>query len=128
MTQLARSTFCRRMLVLVTLMCFLSACQKWGALESPVEKTLAEHQGKVRFTLQDDQKLVFDSAQVVGDSVFGLVDSDTTSIPLSEVAEAEKRKANWVANGIIIGVVVVGLGIVLYCALADGNSHKCSSQ
>ncbi len=115
---MTRPARCRRPLVLVTLVCFMAACHKWAPLEAPVEQALEEHRGKVQLTLQDDQKLVFDSAQVVGDSVFGIADSDTTSIPLSEVAEAEQRKANWLANGIIIGVVVVGLGIVLYCAVS----------
>ncbi len=92
----------------------MAACHKWVPLESPVEQTLAEHHGKGRLTLEDDQRVEFDSVWVSRDSVFSVASGDTVAIAsLSYVVGADERKANTTATVALVGlgVVVVGLGI-----------------
>lgn len=120
----------RRVVVLVTLVSFMAACHKWVPLESPVEQTLAEHHGKVRLTLEDNQRIEFDSVWVSRDSVFSVASGDTVAIAsLSYVVGADERKANTTGTIVLVGLgaVVVGLGIYFAaCASAvDENTHKC---
>ncbi len=117
---MTRPARCRRPLVLVTLVCFMAACHHWVPLESPVEQSLAERPGKARVTLRDGQVLVFDSAWVAQDTVFGLADSDTTSIPLSEVAGADVRKLDVgpTVALMVLGAAVVGVAIAFAADLS----------
>ncbi len=48
-----RSEFQRHLVIPLMLTCFLSGCYKWVPLEPPVEQAIAEHNGKVRITLED---------------------------------------------------------------------------
>ncbi len=86
----------------------MAACHKWVPLESPVEQTLAEHHGKVRITLEGGQQVVLDSAWVGQDSVFGLAEGDTTSVPMAAVAEVEQEKTN---VGATVGLAVLGAAV-----------------
>ncbi len=123
---MTRPARCRRPLVLVTLVCFMSACHKWVPLESPVEQTLAEHHGKVRITLEGGQQVVLDSAWVARDSVFGVANGDTIPVALSGVVEAEQRKANVPATvGLVVGGAAVAFGILVAVAAICYSSGKC---
>ncbi len=109
----------RRVVVLVTLVCFVAACHKWVPLESPVKQTLAEHHGKVRITLEGGQQVVLDSAWIGQDSVFGLAEGDTTSVPMATVAEVEQEKANVEGTvGLALLGAVAAFGIFVAVALA----------
>ncbi len=111
----------RRVVVLVTLVCFVAACHKWVPLESPVEQALAEHHGKVRITLEDGQRLVFDSVRVARDSVFEFSGDDATPLaPLADVSKAEQRGSNTIGTVLLVvggvAVLFVGIGIIALCA------------
>ncbi len=121
---MTRPARCRRPLVLVTLVCFMAACHKWVPLESPVEQALAEHHGKVRLTLEDGQRLVFDSVRVARDSVFEFSGGDATPLaPLADVSKAEQRGNNTIGTVLLaIGgaaVLFVGIAAIAICARDD---------
>jgi len=109
----------RRVVVLVTLVCFFAACHKWVPIESPVEQALDEQSGKVRITLEGGQQVVLDSAWVGQDSVFGLAKGDMTSVPMAAVAEVEQKKTD---VGKTVGLALLGavaaFGIFVAVALA----------
>ncbi len=107
-----RSKFQRHIVIPLMLTCFLSACQKWVPLASPLERTLAEHVGKVRLTLEDGQRVELESVFVARDSVFRDIFGATrlgVGVPLSDVAKAEVRKTD---VGGTVGLVV-GIGAAL---------------
>ena len=108
----------------------MAACHKWVPLESPVEQTLAEHHGKVRLTLEDNQRVEFDSVWVSRDSIFSVASGDTVAIAsLSYVVGADERKANTTGTIVLVrlGAVVAGLGIYFAACVSavDENTHKC---
>jgi hypothetical protein len=106
------------------LVCFLGACQKWVPLEPPLENSLAQHRGKLRLTLADDERLEFDFATVSRDSVFGIRGDDLpTAVPLSTIAKAEQRKANVVGTILLsyaaVAAVVIPV-VIVTCTDEDG--------
>ncbi len=110
-----RSKFQRHIVTPLMLVCFMAACHKWVPLASPLERTLAEHNGKVRLTLEDGQRVELESVYVARDSVFRDMGFGATrsgvGVPLSDVAKAEVRKAD------VAGIVGLGVGIVLLSAV-----------
>ena len=104
------SNFQRRIVTPLMLVCFMAACHKWVPLEPPVEQALAEHNGKARITLEDGQRVEFNSARVAEEFWHGSVQRDTA---FSSVAKAEVRKTNVVGTvGFLVGLVV---GTVVLC-------------
>ncbi len=117
---------CRsRPVVLLTLFCFMAACQHWVSLDPPVAETLAEHSGKVRLTDDDGERSEFDSTWVARDSGFGVTSSDTMTVPLSEIVEAEQRKTN-VGLLVVVGGLSAGLIVVTaYCWPDEHGESRC---
>jgi len=105
-----RSKFQRRIVMPLILTCFLSGCYKWVTLEPPVEQAIAEHNGKVRITLEDGRRVEFDSAPVADEFWHRRAQRDTA---FSEVAKAEVRKTNVVGTvGVLLGAIA---GYVVLC-------------
>jgi hypothetical protein len=105
-----RSKFQRRIVIPLMLVCFTAACHKWVPLEPPVEQALAEHNGKVRITLEGGRRVDFNSGRVAEEFWHGSAQRDTA---FSSVAKAEVRKTNVVGMvGFLVGVVV---GTVVLC-------------
>jgi hypothetical protein len=101
----------------------MAACHKWVPLESPVEQTLAEHHGKVRLTLEDGQRLVFDSVRVARDSVFEFRGDDAAPLgPLADVFKAEQRGSNTIGTVLLVSGAVIlagGIFVIVFCASDD---------
>lgn len=119
-----RRPFDRRAVVLLTVVCFMSACHRWVPLEAPVEQTLAQHEGRLRLTLEDDEQIIGDSAWIAGDSVFVVADPETTSgVPLSDVVGVETRESNAIEVFAITAAAAgaVGLGVVAFTAGWEPN-------
>ncbi len=121
-----RSKFQRHLVIPLMLVCFMAACHKWVPLASPLERTLAEHHGKMRLTLEAGHRIEVDSVYVARDSVFWRARDDAGlsatrsgfSVPLSDVAKAEVRKSDVVGT---VGLVVGGsLALMLLGAVAWG--------
>lgn len=114
----------RRVVVLVTLVCFFAACHKWVPIEPPVEQALAEQPGKVRITtIRGGAVSEFETTWIARDTVFGVTKGDTTAVPLAEVTFAEQEKANVPATvGLVVGGAAVAFGVILAVALAICNS------
>ncbi len=114
----------RRVAVLLTVVCFMTACHHWVPLEAPVEQTLAQHEGKLRLTLNNDEQIIGDSAWIAGDSVFLVAETEKTSgVPLSDVVAAETRESNAVEVVAITAAAagVVGLGVIAFTAGWEPN-------
>ncbi len=117
----------RRVVVLVTLVCFVAAWHKWVRLESPFEQALAEHHGKVGLTLEEGRRLVFDSVRVARDSVFEFSGGDAAPLaPLADVSKAEQRGKNTTGTVLLVigGAVILAGGIVAiaaYCSLKEAT-------
>ncbi len=112
-----RSKFQRHLVIPLTLVCFMAACHHWVAVEPPVEQALAEHNGKVRMTLEDGRRVEFNSARVAEEFWQSSAQRDTA---FSNVAKAEVRKTNVVGLvGFLVGVVV---GTVVLC---EGGVFAC---
>ncbi len=127
---MTRTARCRRPLVLVTLVCFMAACHKWVPLESPVEQALAEHHGKVRLTLEDGQRLVFDSVRVARDSVFEFSGGDAAPLaPLADVSKAEQRGSNTIGTVLLViggaAVLFVGIAAIAICSSGGVQDFTC---
>ena len=104
-----RSKFQRHVVIPLMLACFMAACHKWVPLGSPVEQALAGHNGKVRLTLEDGQRVELESVYVARDSVFRDMGFGATrsgvGLPLSDVAKVEVRKTDVVGTvGLVVGV------------------------
>lgn len=124
LTSFVRRPFHRQAVVLLTGVCFMTACHRWVPLEAPVSQTLAEHEGKLRLTLEDDEQIIGDSAWVAGDTVFLMADAEETSgVPLSAVVGAETRESNAVGVVAITAAAagVVGLGVIAFTAGWEPN-------
>ncbi len=128
MLMFRRSKFQRHIVIPLMLTCFLSACHKWVPLEAPVEQALAEHHGKVRLTLEDGQRVEFESVFVARDSVFRDIFGATRSgvgVPLSDVAKAEVRKTDVVGIvGLVVGIYAAGVVLLLACVAIEGCSFE----
>ncbi len=85
----------RRVLVLVTLVCFFAACHKWVPIESPVEQALAEHSGKVRITNREGAVAELEATWIARDSVFGLTKRDTMAWRWPRSSRLSKKRPTY---------------------------------
>jgi hypothetical protein len=115
----------RRVVVLVTLVCFFAACHKWVPIESPVEQALAGQSGKVRITNNESVVAELETTWIARDSVFGVTKGDTMAVALSEVVAAEQQKSDVPATvGLVVGGLAVGFGLVV-AVIAIGCADGC---
>ena len=122
-----RSKFQRHVVIPLMLACFMAACDKSGPLGSPVEQALAGHNGKVRLTLEDGQRVELESVFVARDSVFRDIFGATRSgvgVPLSDVAKAEVRKTDAAAIVVLV-VAAAAAGVVIMAACYEGGVDRC---
>ncbi len=109
----------QRVIACILLPCYLLACSSWKTLEvSPVQVISEEQPSKVRLTLTDGSTVVLEQPVVSGDTLTGFGEGEHVTIPVSDVTHVAVRKKDTgkTVGLVLVGVVVVGGAIVLYCA------------
>ncbi len=95
-----------RLLLLATLT--LAACTSWHARTAPASGSGATFDHPIRVTRTDRSVVLFDRAQVVGDSLVGDVGTARTAIALTDVARVEERRVSALrTGGLALGVLLV---------------------
>lgn len=104
------SWFVGRVILFLTLVTFLSACQKWVALEPPYAPLQGEYE-KLRVTTDSGTRVVINDPRQDADSLWG-IGSDglpTAVIPILSVQKIEKRGTNWLGS---VGLAYLGLNVL----------------
>ena len=117
------SRFIHQVMLPVTLVAFMSACHKWSTVE-PGQPFAEDGIAEVRITQTDGQRVVLKEAAVVGDSLVGLVNGDSTSIALSEVDKIEVRKGDWVGTTLVVFGAAAGAFFTVL--MVDCGIQKCA--
>ncbi len=130
---MTRPARCRRLLVLVTLVCFMAACHKWSV--QPAPPTLHEAPERARITLSDGRVVELRSLEIRGDSVVGFakiassmrrpgqrVWGDTLqTYPLADVTKFEVRKSD---TGMTVLAVALGVALTVAFVVAFRSSFE----
>jgi hypothetical protein len=104
----------------------LGACSSYQVVTAPLPQYLDAHAGAgdLRVTLISGERVAFQGAYVVGDSLLGYAPDATAteywpvSVPLGAVREARVRKAHasktvglLVGGALVVGTVVASIGL-----------------
>lgn len=110
----------------MTLVSFLVACHKWVPLEPPLDQALADEQARVRVSTVLDSTMVFDTVWVAGDSVFGVSETDTVALAISDISHAEHREADVQNTGLLVTVgLAAAVLLFLYAGYCGGGDAGC---
>ncbi len=112
-----RSRFIRFVILPLTLVALLPACQGWGGVNTAVESPTAIS-GSIRVTLNDGEEIKLEHATVTPDSVLGwregawraaaLGEGQPVRIALDDVARIDEQRIKPLATlGVAVGVVIV---------------------
>ena len=94
----------------------LSACTSIQVVQ-PKELTFPNPRTRVWVTRSDRTVVVLDSAQIWGDSVFGLVGSQPRSVPLADATALRVREPSESRTKLLLILCGAGVaGITLYAA------------
>jgi hypothetical protein len=121
----------RRVLCLAVVALTLSGCSSWRLQEGPPRAAVEEANrltGPVRVTLYGGKSVVVYRPQVVGDSLFGVLNekqrSVEFSVPTADIKRIESRKTDE-AKSIATTFVVIGVlaGLVLLISFGSAMSN-----
>ena len=117
-----RSRFIRFVILPLTLVALLPACQGWVGVNTAVESPTAIS-GSIRVTLNDGEEIKLEDATVTIDSVFGWREGAWRAAPgetqpvriaLDDVAKIDEQRTKTLATvGVVWLAVLVVAGIVL---------------
>jgi len=113
-----------RMMALVCLSSYVSACHSWRTEPVAPQESLADNPHEARVFRTDGSKLVLRGPSIVADTLHGLgKDSVAALIPLQQVDSIQVKRPDAVKTVLtVLGIAVVAAG-----AVVGWWAHECSN-
>jgi len=114
MAHQSRHGWSTRMMALVCLCSYVSACHSWHTQPVSPQQVLAQNPSEVRVMRTDSSKLVLKAPRIANDTLHGVGrDSQEVFVSLQQVDSLQVKRPNTGKTVGLVGLFVVGIGAVI---------------